>query len=188
MLLHTGGEEISLLDMKIIALEKNLEETERDNRKAQQLWIRRQGHMITLSRQRDSQLRELGLLNKEIMIMDQKNLKLEHALETLDREESSIERTLDLLRLKAMQTSTQFMVQKELKEQLEDKTSLARTEGSQCLREAELNLIKLQSELKQSYEDKVSLRDDLDAVQRESLSWEKKVIPLAASRNANISS
>ncbi|EZA53658.1 Coiled-coil domain-containing protein [Ooceraea biroi] len=175
MLSHTGGEEINPLDMKIITLQKDVEEMERGNRKAQQFWIRREGHMITLSQQRDSQLRELGLLNREIMIMDQKNLKLEHALEMLNREESNMERILNLLQQRATQMSTQLMVQKELKEQLEDKTVVTKIAGLQSLREAELNLIKLRTDLKQLYEEKAFLQDDLDAVKQESLSWEKKV-------------
>lgn len=153
-----------------------MEGTEQTNRKAQQLWIRREGHIITLSRQRDSQLLELGLLNKEIMIMDQKNLKLEHALEILAREETNMERVSNLLQLRSTQMSTRLMVQKELEEQLKDKTCITRTEISQALRAAEVDLIKLQSDLTQLHDEKTYWQDDLDAVQQEGLSWEKKVI------------
>lgn len=172
----TDSEEIDPLDTKIITLEKDVEEMEQSNRKTQQLWIRREGHTITLSRQRDSQLRELGLLNKEITIMDQKNLKLERASEALAREESNMERTWNLLQLKSTQMSTRLMIQKEWKEQLEDKTFVTRTEGSRTLWQAESNLIKLQSEWRQLQEEKAVLQDDLDAVQQDASSWEKKVI------------
>lgn len=157
-------------------MEKNIEEIQQNNQKAQQLWIRQEGYMITLSQQRDLQLQELNLLNKEIMIMEQKNLKLEHALEVLNKEDSNMERILNLLQQRMVQMNTQLVIQKGLKEELEDKNSITKTEGVQSLEDAELNLIKLQSDLKQLFEEKALLKDNLDAVQQESLSWEKKVI------------
>ncbi|KAL6264767.1 hypothetical protein P5V15_004865 [Pogonomyrmex californicus] len=175
ILSHRDGEELNPLDMKIKTLEKNIEEVQQNNQKAQQLWIRQEGYMITLSQQKDLQLQELNLLNKEIMIMEQKNLKLEHALEMLNKEESNMERTLNLLQQRMVQMNTQLIIQKGLKEELEDKNSITKTEGIQSLEDAELNLIKLRSDLKQLYEEKAFLKDDLDAVQQESLSWEKKV-------------
>lgn len=175
MLSHTGGEEVSPLDIKIVSLEKNIEETQQSNQKAQQYWIRQEGHMITLSQQRDLQLQEFNLLNKEIMIMEQKNLKTEHALETLDKEESNMEKLLNLLQQKLMQMNAQLVIQKDLKEELEDKNYITKNEGVQSLEDAELNLIKLQGNLKHLHEEKALLKSNLDTTQQESLSWEKKV-------------
>lgn len=175
ILSHTGGEEVNPLDMKIITLEKNIEELQQANKKSQHFWIRQEGYMITLSQQRDLQLQELNLLSKEIMIMDQKNLKLEHTIEMLDKEESNMQRVLNLLQQKLVQINAQLVIQKGLKEELEDKNTITKNEGVQSLEDTELNLIKMQSDLKQLYEEKELLKDNLDAVQRESLSWEKKV-------------
>lgn len=176
MLSHTGGEEVNPLDMKIVTLEKNIKETQQNIQKAQQFWIRQEGYMITLSQERDFQLQELNLLNKEIMIMDQKNLKIEHALGMLNKEESNIDRTLNLLQQRLVQMNAQLVIQKGLKEELKDKNFITKNEGIQILEDAELNLIKLQGDLKELYEEKEFLKENLDAVQRESLSWEKKVI------------
>lgn len=162
--------------MKIITLEKNIEEIQQNDQKAQQLWIRQEGYMITLSQQKDLQLQEHNLFNKEIMIMEQKNLKLEHALNMLDKEDSNMERTLNLLQQRIVQINSQLVIQKGLKEELEDKNFIKKMEGIQALEDAELNLIKMQNDLKQLYEEKALLKDNLDAVQQESLSWEKKVI------------
>ncbi|KYN30494.1 Coiled-coil domain-containing protein 40 [Trachymyrmex septentrionalis] len=175
ILSHRENGEIDSLDLKIITLEKNIEEIQQNNQKAQQLWIRQEGYMITLSQQKDLQLQELNLLNKEIMIMEQKNLKLEHASKILDKEDSNMERTLNLLQQKIVQINSQLVIQKGLKEELEDKNSIRKMEGIQALEDAELSLIKMQSDLKQLYEEKALLKDNLDAVQQESLSWEKKV-------------
>ncbi|KYN21225.1 PREDICTED: coiled-coil domain-containing protein 40 [Trachymyrmex cornetzi] len=175
ILSHRENGEVNPLDMKIKTLEKNIEEIQQNNQKAQQLWIRQEGYMITLSQQKDLQLQELNLLNKEIMIMEQKNLKLEHALKMLDKEDSNIERTLNLLQQRIVQLNSQLVIRKGLKEELEDKNSIKKMEGIQVLEDAELNLINMQNDLKQLYEEKALLKDNLDAVQQESLSWEKKV-------------
>ncbi|TGZ48143.1 coiled-coil domain-containing protein 40 [Temnothorax longispinosus] len=175
ILSHRESGEVNPFNTKIKTLEKNIEEIQQSNQKAQQLWIRQEGYMITLSQQRDLQLQELNLLNKEIMIMEQKNLKLEHALEMLNKEDSNMERILNLLQQRMVQMNTQLVIQKGLKEELEDKNSITKNEGIQSLEDAELNLIKLQSDLKQLYEEKALLKENLDAVQQESLSWEKKV-------------
>ncbi|XP_070155282.1 coiled-coil domain-containing protein 40 [Polyergus mexicanus] len=175
ILSQTGGEEVNPLDMKIMTLEKNIEEIQQDIKKSQQFWIRQERHMISLSQQRDLQLQELNLFNKEIMIMEQKNLKLEHSLEMFNKEESNMERVLNLLQQKLVQMNTQLVIQKGLREELEDKNSITKNEGMQSLEDAELNLIKMQSNLNQLYEEKMLLKDNLDAVQQESLSWEKKV-------------
>lgn len=156
-------------------MEKNIEEIQQNNQKTQQYWVRQQGHMITLSQEGNLQLQELNLLNKEIMIMEQKNLKIEHALEILSKEESNLEKILNLLQQKLVQMNAQLVIQKGLKEELEDKNLITKNEGVLSLEDAELTLIKLQSDLKQLHEDKALLRSDLDTVQQESLSWEKKV-------------
>ncbi|XP_018059753.1 PREDICTED: coiled-coil domain-containing protein 40 [Atta colombica] len=175
ILSHRENREVNPLDMKIITLEKNIEEIQQNDQKAQQLWIRQEGYMITLSQQKDLQLQEHNLFNKEIMIMEQKNLKLEHALNMLDKEDSNMERTLNLLQQRIVQINSQLVIQKGLKEELEDKNFIKKMEGIQALEDAELNLIKMQNDLKQLYEEKALLKDNLDAVQQESLSWEKKV-------------
>ncbi|EFN87547.1 Coiled-coil domain-containing protein 40 [Harpegnathos saltator] len=175
MLSHTGGEEINPVDLKIISLEKNIAETQQNNQKAQQYWIRQEGHMITLSQQRDLQLQEVNLLNKEIMIMEQKNLKIEHALEMLHKEDSNMEKIMNLLQQRLVQMNAQLVIQKGLKEELENKNFITRNEGVQSLEDAEMNLIQMQGDLKHLHEEKTLLRSNLDAVQRESLSWEKKM-------------
>lgn len=64
----TGNEELSPQDLKIISLQKNIQEILQNNQKAQQFWIRQQGFMVALSHQRESQLRQLNLLDKEVLI------------------------------------------------------------------------------------------------------------------------
>ncbi|XP_012273583.1 coiled-coil domain-containing protein 40 [Orussus abietinus] len=171
----SGGEEISPIDLKILSLEKNIEELDAKNMKSQQFWLRQEGYMVTLSQERSEQLAELNLLSKQITIMEQKNLKLEFELEKQRKEEANIIRTVNLCQQKLVQLNSQLAVQRELKGELEGKNCVTKTEYVKALQEAELQLIQLQNDIKQLEEEKNLLKQQLNAAQRESLSWEKKV-------------
>ena len=65
---------MSPLDLKVISLEKNIQELQQTIKKTQQFWLRQQGFVVSLSQQRESQLQQLNFLEKEVMIMGQKIL------------------------------------------------------------------------------------------------------------------
>ncbi|XP_076235044.1 lethal (2) 41Ab [Calliopsis andreniformis] len=171
----TGSEELSPQDLKIITLQKNIQELLQNNQKAQQFWIRQQGFMVSLSQQRETQIQELNLLAKEIMIMGQKNFKLEYALEMLTKEEVNINKVIASLEQKVLRMNSDLVLQKDLKEELEDKNCIMKNECILSFQELELKLIKLQSDLKNLSTEKVMLKEELKSILQESLSWEKKV-------------
>ncbi|KAI4501390.1 hypothetical protein M0802_003267 [Mischocyttarus mexicanus] len=170
-----GGEEISPQDLKILTLEKNIQETEQNNQRAQQFWLRQQGYMVTLSQQRDEQLQQLNLLNKEVTIMKQKNVKIQYQLEKFEKEDANMNKTVNLLHQKLLQLNANLVVQKELREELEDKNCIKKNEYLTSLENAEFDLIKLQRDLQVLINEKANLNEELSTAQRESLSWEKKV-------------
>ncbi|KZC09343.1 Coiled-coil domain-containing protein 40 [Dufourea novaeangliae] len=169
------GEDLSPQDLRITSLEKNIQELQQSIQKAQQFWMRQQGFMVSLSQQRESQLRELSILDKEIMIMGQKNFKLEYALEMLMKEESHVNKSIFSLQQKLLRMNTDLVTQKDLKEELEDKNCIIKNECILSFQELELELIKLQSNLRNICSEKVILKEELKSAQQESLSWEKKV-------------
>ncbi|XP_014598615.1 PREDICTED: coiled-coil domain-containing protein 40 [Polistes canadensis] len=170
-----GGEEISPQDLKILTLEKNIQDTEQNNQRAQQFWLRQQGYMVTLSQQRDEQLQHLNLLNKEVTIMKQKNMKIQYQLEKFEKEDANMNKTINLLHQKLLQLNANLVVQKELREELEDKNCIKKNEYLTSLENAEFDLIKLQRDLQVLTNEKATLNEELSTAQRESLSWEKKV-------------
>ncbi|XP_076650150.1 lethal (2) 41Ab [Halictus rubicundus] len=169
------GEDLGPQDLKIISLEKTIQELLQNIQKAQQFWMRQQGFMVSLSQQRESQLKELNLLDKEIMIMGQKNFKLEYALDMLMKDEAHVNKIILSLQQKLLRMNTGLVMQKDLKEELEDKNCIKKNEYILSFQELELELIKLQSDTKNLGVEKGILKEDLKSVQEESLSWEKKV-------------
>ncbi|CAL7949018.1 unnamed protein product [Xylocopa violacea] len=170
-----GGEELSPQDLKIISLEGNIKKFEQNIKKTQQFWMRQQGFVVSLSEQRESQLRELNLLEKETMIMGQKNLKLEYALETLAKEEMNSNKIMVLLDQKLSRINANLVTQKDLKKGLEDQNCIIKNECLLSFEELELELIKLQSDFKNLCNEKIMLKQELKSAQQESLSWEKKI-------------
>jgi chromosome segregation ATPase len=157
-------------------LEKNVDEIEGKIKKAQQFWLRQQGYAFTLSEERSEQMKELSTVGKEIMLMEKKNVKLENELEKQQKEEINVNRSINALQYKLLQINLRLASQKELKNELEDKNSAAKTEYNNSLKDAEMELIKLQTDIKELNNEKVTLKDELKSAQQESLSWEKKVL------------
>lgn len=172
----TNAEELSPLDIKIVGLEKNIQEFQLNIKKTQQFWLRQQGFVVSLSQQRELQLQEINFLQKEVMIMGQKNFKLEYALEMLTKEQANVNKAVISLDQKLSRINSNLMVQKDLKKGLEDKNCIIKNECLLSFQELELELIKLQSDLKYVCTEKVMLKEELNSVIQESLAWNKKVI------------
>lgn len=165
-------------DLKIVSLEKSIQTLQQDIKKTQQFWMRQQGFVVSLSQQRETQLQELNLLGKEIMIMGQKNFKLEYALEMLAKEEANTTKIMVSLEQKLSRINTDLVIQKDLRKILEDKNCIAKNECILNFQKFEFELIKLQTDLKNVYTEKAILKEELKSAQQESSCWEKKVIIL----------
>lgn len=132
--------------------------------------------MFVLSEQKDLQIQELSIISKEIMLMEQKNMKLEIELEKQKKDEANMDKIINSLQQKLLQINVQLSCQKEMKSELEDKNIVAKCEYVQSLKNAEAEFFKLQNDIKQLKDEKNMLREELKNAQQESLSWEKKVM------------
>ena len=173
-----NSEESNPLDLKIVSLEKNIEETEIKNQKLKQFWLRKEGNVVSLSQQRNAQTQEISLISKQITIMEQKNSKLEFDIDKQNKEKANIERTISIFQQRLTQINSRLAAQKGLKDELENKTYSTKNEYVKSLENAETDLIKLQNEIKYLLNEKLVFEDQLLTAQRESLSWEKKVVNL----------
>lgn len=175
-MLNDSGRETNPQKLKILSLERYIQEIEQKNRDMQQHWLRQQSIMINLREQRESQIQDTNLLMKQIMIMEQKNFKLEHALDKFNSEDTSMAKTLNALQHELVQMNANLAMQKELSEQLADENDTTKNYYVIRLKDEELNLIRLENNFKELVNEKILMQDELNIVQRESLSWEKKVL------------
>lgn len=170
-----GGEEVSPQDLKITELEKSIDDTETSNRKSEEFWLRQAGYMLTLSEQRTAQLQEINLLDKQIMMMKRKNVKLGYEIEKQKKEDDNICRRINILQQKLLTANARLAKQREVRDDLEDKNCITESESVDALREAETEVVQLENEIEQLTVDRGALEEQLRAAQRETLSWEKKV-------------
>ncbi|XP_033214264.1 coiled-coil domain-containing protein 40 isoform X2 [Belonocnema kinseyi] len=169
------GEESNPLDFKIGVLERSIEEIEIKNQKLKQLWLFQEGNIVTLSQEINSQTQELNLISKQNNVMEQKNLKIEFDMDKQGKEKANIERTINLFQQRLTQINSRLATQRGLKDELESKNYTTKSEYIKSLQDEELNLIKLQSQIKYLINEKAVLKDQLLTLQREGLSWERKV-------------
>ncbi|XP_015108461.2 coiled-coil domain-containing protein 40 [Diachasma alloeum] len=170
-----GALDMTTQDLKIASLEKRIEELDLKNQESQKYWLRQEGNMVNLSQERNTQLQELSRLSRQITIMEQKNLKLEYALEKEKKDEDKIDRRMKELRQRLLRTNSLLAERKELRNNLLDKNFITQDEYVKTLKEAEVELVRLQTEIKELKEEKVTLEERLCDAHREYFSWEKKM-------------
>lgn len=175
-MLLSFGEDTNPLDLQIGSLERSIDEIELKTKKVKQFWLRQEGNIVSVSQQRNNQLREMSLTSKQITVMEQKNLKLEIEIDKQNKENANMEKIINLCQQKIAQINSRLASQKDLKDELESKNYTMKNEYIKALRDSETELIKLQNEFKCLINEKAVLKDQLLVLQRESLSWEKKVI------------
>ncbi|XP_057323316.1 coiled-coil domain-containing protein 40-like [Microplitis mediator] len=173
--LMDGDIDMAPQDIKIASLEKSIEEFDGKNQESQQQWLRQESLLIRLTQEQDAQLDEINRLSKQIMIMEQKNLKLEHLLDNEKKTEKNIDRRMNELHQRLLKTNAVLAEQKELKEQLQDKNLITKDEFMKKLEDEETELIKLKNNIRDLAEDKRLLEDKLRDAHSEYFSWEKKV-------------
>ncbi|XP_053593742.1 coiled-coil domain-containing protein 40 [Microplitis demolitor] len=173
--LMDGDIDMAPQDIKIASLEKSIEEFDAKNQESQQQWLRQESLLIRLTQEQDAQLDEINRLSKQIMIMEQKNLKLEHLLENEKKTEKNIDRRMNELHQRLLKTNAVLAEQKELREQLQDKNLITKDEFMKKLEDEETELIKLKNNIRDLAEDKRLLEDKLRDAHSEFFSWEKKV-------------
>nr|CAD7396560.1 unnamed protein product [Timema cristinae] len=192
MVSKTGTEVMSPEELRINSLNKKIDETTEQSKKLQQFWLRQQGHIVQLSHQRDEQLHEIDILRKQVLVMEQKNLKIEQEIERYNKEEHSVGRSIKHLLHKLVTLNLQLCQRRGYKEELDKDNmfiqghylNVLKVDISQCslrghylnvLKDAEMESVKLEAELRELEQEKVHLSDRVMDSQRESLAWEKKL-------------
>ncbi|CAG2054822.1 unnamed protein product [Timema podura] len=204
MVSKTGTEVMSPEELKINNLSKKIDETTEQSKKLQQFWLRQQGHIVQLSHQRDEQLHEIDILRKricrsfeklstfynfmlivecrigwmavpEVLVMEQKNLKIEQEIERYNKEEHNVGRSIKHLLHKLVTLNLQLCQRRGYKEELDKDNVFIQGHYLNVLKDAEMESVKLEAELRELEQEKVHLSDRLMDSQRESLAWEKKL-------------
>ncbi|KAB0794085.1 hypothetical protein PPYR_13705 [Photinus pyralis] len=170
-----GGFEVSPEELKIVALQKNIEEVQESTKKLRKFWLRQQGYVVNLSEQRQNQINDFNMLKKQLQLLIQKNLKINDELENYRRQEEVLSRSMVNLQNKITIMNELINKAKGNKIVMEKDTDTIQFDYSGKLHDAEMESLKIEADIADIEEDKMSLSKELIDVNREALVWEKKI-------------
>ncbi|CAG9864014.1 unnamed protein product [Phyllotreta striolata] len=165
---------IAKAEMKIIDLTKLIEETQQEIKNLQMFWMREQKNILAMAKERQEQIHSISVLRKQMLILDQKNLRLSDEFDQLKKQEELTQHRINSLTNKATILCDRVYNKKNHKNDLDKNNLLMQDEFEVKLKEAELELLRIEASITEIEEDKVNLSKELIETNREGLEWEKK--------------
>ncbi|KAK9888236.1 hypothetical protein WA026_000503 [Henosepilachna vigintioctopunctata] len=170
-----AGREVSPTEGKIKTAEKNIEDYKERIKELQVFWMREQRNILCLSENRQEQIAKIDLLRKQILILQQKNLRLTDEIESIKKQDQKTSRNISNLHNKILMKSESLTKKKGEKKFLDAGNELTQTEFMSKLKDAELECLRLEADIADIEEDKLIMSKQLLDINREVLEWEKKL-------------
>ncbi|XP_034400840.1 coiled-coil domain-containing protein 40 [Cyclopterus lumpus] len=181
---RTGHEDLSPLQIQIEALMTQMEELAANIKSDQQLWMKRQGTLVGLTEEIETNSRETLKLQIKYTGMQQKNICLESQIEVEHREETELDKNVKILRGDLLKLNTLLSKNGELSQALQQNHSLMETEFLHRLKEAEREAIEMHMKHENTQEEKERLLNSLVEAERQIMLWEKKTQLIKETRSA----
>ncbi|KAL3274206.1 hypothetical protein HHI36_015620 [Cryptolaemus montrouzieri] len=178
-----GGKEITPGELKIKTLERNIDESKEKIKELQTFWMREQRNVLSLSETRQEQIASNDLLRKQILILQQKNLKVTDEIEAIKKQDQKTSRNILNLHNQILMKSESLNRRKGQKKDLDTCNDLTQAEFISKLKEAELDCLRLEADIADIEEDKLIISKQLLDINREVLEWEKKLHIIIDTKN-----
>jgi chromosome segregation ATPase len=188
-----GGKEMNLKEAQVIELEKKITEIDVKIKESQQFWLRLQSMVVGLSEKRALQMDEIFVGRKrefwlistkphsnfcinptELMVIEQKAMKIESDLSQSQTENREIIRTLNNFNVKLDQASAKLYEKKKVHEKEEMECLLAHQDTVDKLKDAEMSVLQLEQELINLGDEIEDFKNQVKDKHYETLSWETK--------------
>ncbi|NXN79713.1 CCD40 protein, partial [Bombycilla garrulus] len=175
LLAQQGGQELGPLEIEINQLSKQIEECNSEAMTLQKYWLNEQKELVKLTREREEQITSLDTFQKQIIIMQQRKLRVENEIQQEMKEQKDVERHMknmsnDLIKLNTLINKNNSSV-----EQLQNGRIVTENEFLQSLKEAEKESVEMQERHSQLIEEKERLLNSLVEAEHQILLWEKKM-------------
>ncbi|MBN3310411.1 CCD40 protein, partial [Amia calva] len=170
----TGHEDLGPQEIEARALSRQLEETDSEVAKLQQDWLRQQGELVRLSRERQAQSLALQTQRQELTVLQQRKVRTEGEIQRELREQGEVERHMKSLMADMLKLNSLLCQKSGRREELQQGNSLMETEFLHRLKEAELEALQTQVQLERIQEEKDRLTNSLVEAERQIMLWEKK--------------
>ncbi|KAA8594484.1 hypothetical protein FQN60_011619 [Etheostoma spectabile] len=170
----TGTEDLSPLQIKVEALKAQIEEQAATIKSDQQLWMKRQGTLVGLTREIETNSKNLLKLQTEYTGMQQKKIRLESQIELEHREEAELEKNAKMLSGDLQKLSTLLSKNGQLSQALEQQNALMETDFLHKLKARRDYLYSSFMKHEKTQEEKERLLNSLVEAERQIKLWEKK--------------
>ncbi|NXB01825.1 CCD40 protein, partial [Cnemophilus loriae] len=175
LLAQQGGQELGPLEIEINQLHKEIEECSSEVMTLQKYWLHEQKELVKLTREREEQVTSLDMLQKQIIIMQQRKLRVENEIQQEIKEQKDVERHMknmsnDLIKLNVLIKKNNSSV-----EELQNGKIVTENEFVQSLKAAEKESVEMQERHSQLVEEKERLLNSLVEAEHQILLWEKKI-------------
>ncbi|NWI73390.1 CCD40 protein, partial [Dryoscopus gambensis] len=175
LLAQQGGQELGPLELEINQLNKEIEECSSEVMTLQKHWLSEQKELVKLTRERDEQITSLDTLQRQIIIMQQRKLRMENEIQQEIKEQKDVERHMknisnDLIKLNVLinKNNSSF-------EELQNGKIVTENEFLHSLKAAEKESVEMQERHSQLTEEKERLLNSLVEAEHQILLWEKKI-------------
>ncbi|XP_061086427.1 coiled-coil domain-containing protein 40 [Conger conger] len=181
---ETGHKDLSVLEIRMNKLSKELEEVGTEMKEQQQHWLRQQEELVRLNQERQAQGGDVLALQTQLTILQQKKLRREGEIQQENQELAEVERNMKNLMLDLVKLNNLVNKNSQQHEALEQSNSLMENDFLQRLKEAERESIKIQMKHEDIQEEKERLLSFLVETERQIMLWEKKTQLAKESRMA----
>ncbi|XP_026284357.1 coiled-coil domain-containing protein 40 [Frankliniella occidentalis] len=185
ILARSGMTEESPQEVRIKAIELEIEETAVEAEKKQAFWLRLQSHIVRLTEERQKQLQQLNLLYKQVHILTQRSLKIEHEMEKHNRGKKDIEHQIHELDVSLNKMTVGLHNRRGYKEILDKENLIIQTEALGLLKDLERENVEQEEELTNLEEINLMLNQDILDMKRDCLAWEKKILLATETKQMN---
>uniref|UniRef100_A0A8C5UD36 Coiled-coil domain-containing protein 40 n=1 Tax=Malurus cyaneus samueli TaxID=2593467 RepID=A0A8C5UD36_9PASS len=175
LLAQLGGQELGPLELEINKLNKQIEECNSEVMTLQKYWLNEQKELVKLTREREEQITSLDMLQKQIIVMEQRKVRMENEIQHEIKEQKEVERHMknmsnDLIKLNMLinKNNSSF-------EELQNDKMVIESEFVHSLKAAEKESVELQERHSQLTEEKERLLNSLVEAEHQILLWEKKI-------------
>ncbi|KAL5473502.1 hypothetical protein EMCRGX_G027992 [Ephydatia muelleri] len=170
-----GGEDYGPLESKIEELQKKISDSLEASLQLQQFWLRQQNDVVKVTLALDDEAKLVDNLRKQLLILEQKKLRVDGALSQEQKECAQIQHSITSHQNDMIKLNTLIAEKRGLQERLEEKNVIAENDFTHVLKDAELECIELQTKVEQLNEEKERLLNSLIEAENQIMLWEKKI-------------
>lgn len=170
-----GGEETGPMEVRIKELENQIQDSLDRCVEMEQHWLRQKSELVKKTREADEQEVSVERLNREMLILEQKKLRLDDEVCGHEKEIREVNKGIESLHKDIVKLNALITHKRGEEESLQQGNILVEGDFVATLKEAELESIRMQSTLEQLKEEKGRLQNSILEAEKQIFLWERKI-------------